>query len=268
MNRKFIEFIKKFIPEYFLVIVRAIFFPGRLVLLSPTYNNDGLATFHVVDFMHDERFINAIKDGKKYTENRQDDFRIYIGCALADHAQKLDGDFVECGVWLGVMSKSIINYIDFDSLKKKFWLFDTFQGIPKENMIENDGREFNFYDNKGLHGKNNIIDKEKIKIIDLVIEKFSKNNVEIVEGIVPEALEIAKNVKVAFLHIDMNNAYPEVEAIKFFWKKIVTSGVILLDDYAYSPEYKIQKESIDELGEKIGFSVITLPTGQGLIIKP
>ena len=74
--------------------------------------------------------------------------------------------------------------------------------------------------------------------------------------------------KICFLHVDLNNAKPEVEAIKFFWDKIVTSGIILLDDYAYSKQYHLQKQAIDKIGCTLNFSVITLPTGQGLIIKP
>jgi hypothetical protein len=47
----------------------------------------------------------------------------------------------------------------------------------------------------------------------------------------------------------------------------VTGGIVLLDDYAYSEEYAMQKKLIDELGHELAFAVITLPTGQGLIIK-
>ncbi|MDP6559490.1 MAG: hypothetical protein QF619_05130, partial [Candidatus Binatia bacterium] len=42
--------------------------------------------------------------------------------------------------------------------------------------------------------------------------------------------------KVSYLHIDMNNAFAEIEAIKFFWNKIINYGIILLDDYAYGEE--------------------------------
>jgi hypothetical protein len=48
----------------------------------------------------------------------------------------LPGDFVECGVNIGIFSLAICNYVNFNELDKTFWLFDTFEGIPKEQMSE------------------------------------------------------------------------------------------------------------------------------------
>ena len=47
----------------------------------------------------------------------------------------------------------------------------------------------------------------------------------------------------------------------------MTGGVILLDDYALSKQFALQKQMIDDLGRDLNFSVINLPTGQGLILK-
>ncbi len=42
---------------------------------------------------------------------------------------------------------------------------------------------------------------------------------------------------------------------------------MILDDYAYSESYRPQKEAFDALGLELGFSVFTMPTGQGIIVK-
>ena len=269
MKRKMNEIIKKIVPEYFLLIIRAVFFPKRLVVLTPTFNFDGLATVHEVDFMDDERFLNALQAGKQYTPNRDDYYRLYLGCALADHAAKLDGDFVECGVWLGTLSKTIITYVQFNDLNKKFYLIDTYEGIPKDRIIESDGRhEFIYGDTGVIEGQDgNKSISEKPRIIDLVKQKFKDDQVEIAQGIIPDIFTTLSIDKISFLHVDMNNAYPEVEAIRFFWDKLVTGGVILLDDYALSKQFALQKQMIDDLGRDLNFSVINLPTGQGLILK-
>jgi hypothetical protein len=65
----------------------------------------------------------------------------------------------------------------------------------------------------------------------------------------------------------MNNAFAEIEAIKFFWNKIINYGIILLDDYAYGEEFSEQKRSWDEFVKDKNHEILTLPTGQGLIIK-
>ena len=67
--------------------------------------------------------------------------------------------------------------------------------------------------------------------------------------------------------MDMNNAFAEMEAIKFFWDKIVNYGIVLLDDYATHDGFKEQKISWDKFAKDKNFEILTLPTGQGLIVK-
>ena len=65
----------------------------------------------------------------------------------------------------------------------------------------------------------------------------------------------------------MNNATPEVAALSYFWSRLVAGAPVLLDDYAYLG-YTPQKLAMDEFANSHGISVCSLPTGQGLIIKP
>ena len=65
----------------------------------------------------------------------------------------------------------------------------------------------------------------------------------------------------------MNNATAEIAAIEYLWSKLVSGGVVVLDDYAYGPEFMNQKNAWDKFAELNRFEIPTLPTGQGLIIK-
>ena len=56
------------------------------------------------------------------------------GATTAFHGSHLPGDFVECGVNTGWHSLAICEYVNFNSLGKKFYLFDTFCGLPPEQM--------------------------------------------------------------------------------------------------------------------------------------
>jgi len=72
---------------------------------------------------------------------------------------------------------------------------------------------------------------------------------------------------VSYLHIDMNSVMPEVAAIPHFWDRLVPVAVVLLDDYACRG-YKPQKRGMDEIAARIGVRILSLPTGQGLLLKP
>ena len=92
-------------------------------------------------------------------------------------------------------------------------------------------------------------------------------NAMVIQGGVPEILPEVPVDRVAFLHLDMNCAYPERAALEFFWTRLTPGAVVLFDDYSYcGSEY--QAESIDAATAKFGVSVLSLPTGQGLVIKP
>jgi hypothetical protein len=228
-----------------------------------SYADDGLATNHITDFMKDEKFINSYKLGKKTgaLNNHPGDihFRAYIACYCAKHATKVEGDFVECGVGKGIMSTIICNYLNFNNIKKNFFLIDTFDGIPiKNNLNKNEIKTAELL-NK-IHFNNNYYDH--------IVNNF-KNfpNVKIVQGEIPAILKNLNINKISFLHLDMNNGYAEIESIKFFFSKISIGGLILLDDYSYDEMFRDLKNCWDEYAKENNLSILTLPTGQGLIIK-
>ena len=86
------------------------------------------------------------------------------------------------------------------------------------------------------------------------------------QGTVPEVLDTVSFGNVAFLHLDMNCALPEKAALEFFWDRLSPGGMILLDDYAYFG-HESQTDAIDEVSTRLGFQILSLPTGQGLIVK-
>ena len=91
-------------------------------------------------------------------------------------------------------------------------------------------------------------------------------NVEIVQGIVPEVLSNFTIERVAFLHLDMNCAFPERAALEYFWPLMSPHGMVLFDDYAYFGHESLTR-AIDAAALSLGTEVLSLPTGQGLIIK-
>ena len=91
-------------------------------------------------------------------------------------------------------------------------------------------------------------------------------NARLIRGIVPQTLPEAGIEKVCYLSLDMNIAAPECAAIEFFWPKLVPGAIIVLDDYAWK-QHEEQMRALDEFAAKQGVPILTLPTGQGLIIK-
>jgi hypothetical protein len=250
--RKILESFRKILPLQIENLIVVLFYKGM------QYNEDGIITMHVPGFRKQRKFFEAKQIAKRETEYGGDiDWRLHTVLWAAEHCSDLEGDFIECGVDTGFLMRSVIEYVNFGNLKKNMYLMDTFEGIPQE-YVTDDEKKINYqtYNNK-YSGK-----------YDKVIRLFGKyNNVKIIKGKIPETLKKVKSNKIAFISIDLNNAYSEIEAMKYFWKRVVKGGIILLDDYAYSTSFNIQRREWDKLSKQLGFKILTLATGQGMIIK-
>jgi O-methyltransferase len=227
-----------------------------------TYSHDLLFTFHNADFLKDPLFIEAYKlgkdtDGGKLLNNYDIEWRIHVLCWAARHAAHLEGDFVDCGVHTGIFARAIVHFIDFPKTKKKYYLLDTFAGLdPRYSTEKEMGRNSRMkYDDRG-------------DVYSQVAKTFSGFNVEIIKGTVPETLPRVSAEKICFLSVDMNCVQPEIDALEFFWEKMVSGGIIVLDDYGYANSTNDQKAAHDAFAKSKGVMVLTLPTCQGLIIKP
>ncbi len=226
------------------------------------YNNDGLFTKHNCDFMSDP-FIQECFNIQANTNGEQHDphyWRTYIYLWAGKRQMALDGDFVECGVCKGGSARALIHYTDFGKCPKKFYLFDTYAGLLPSHVTEEE---------KALEALGQRPKYEYEPCIEQVKATFQPfRNVIIVQGAVPESLpNFPEEAKVSFISIDMNCVIPEIAAANFFWDKMVSGAIMLLDDYGWWGHI-MQKEGFDKFAHEKGVEVLSLPTGQGLIIKP
>jgi hypothetical protein len=220
-----------------------------------TYNMEGLITNSNSEFMKDSDFLKGYAGAmqQQYTPNLSG-WAVHVNQWAANLAKQLEGDFVECGVYRGRHAMSNMVYIDFKSLKnRKYYLFDTFCGLDEEFSSK---EELNSY--QGAYPD----------CYDFVVKSFREySNVVIIKGAVPSTLSKVDIKKVAYLSIDMNCILPEIETIKYFWPKLVSGGIVILDDYA-QPGHEKQKKAMDNFATSTGVKILSLPTGQGMIIKP
>ncbi len=222
------------------------------------YNEAGLTTKRYCPFLEDSLFNESYEKAKKTNTWKYSDvrYRVYNACWAAKQVADLDGDYVECGVSNGGLSLAVMNYIGFDRMKdKRFYLVDTFCGIAEELLTEEEI-------NKGLRERYRY--EECYESVKKRFEGF--DNVDVVRGIVPDILPEVKSEKVCYLSIDMNNMKPEIEALHFFWDKLVPGAIVVLDDYAWHG-HEVQRKAFDSFAQDFNIEILCLPTGQGLIVK-
>lgn len=228
------------------------------------YDQDGLRTTHNHEFMHDQDFLRAYARGVQAVGlDYQWHWRVHVGLYAARTAAHLPGDFVECGVNRGFMSSAIMELLDWNQTGRMFFLLDTFAGID-ERYISPDEKQ------QGMMERNERDIKSGFYTFDIddVRRNFAQwPNTKIIVGPIPETLQEISSQKFAFVHLDLNCSPPEVAALDWLWDRIVPGGIVLLDDYAYTG-YRSQKLGMDGFARARGVSVLSLPTGQGMIVKP
>jgi len=228
------------------------------------YTGDGLTVeSRILDALHSDRFASAYSAGIQtpHKIGGGDDLRIhwrvYTCLWAAEHALSLPGDFVECGVNTGIISRAICDYVNFASVPKQFFLFDTFKGIP-ESQAAPDEREH-------VRSKNARIYRDCYEDTRRTFAPFP--NVRLVRGMVPDTLATQPIEQVSYLSVDMNLVFPEIAALEFFWERLVPGGIVVLDDYAFAG-HRPQHEAVDAFAVRRNVPVYSSPTGQGLILRP
>ncbi|MEL6217692.1 MAG: TylF/MycF/NovP-related O-methyltransferase [Pseudomonadota bacterium] len=220
------------------------------------FHEDRLATWNQTAFLEDPEFQAALSRGEQASPRHPKiRWRLHVVLWAAKQAARLPGNFAECGVNTGFLMTAVMHHLNWNSLGKHAWLFDTFEGLDPALVTSEEATD----------GRLSLY---KDTIIDAVKRSFAEyEQVHFVQGSVPASLEGADTGPIAFLSIDMNNAAPEIAAFRHFWPQMVPGGYVVLDDYNYEG-YPVQHRAFDALADELGFEILSLPTGQGLIQKP
>ncbi|RAK59964.1 class I SAM-dependent methyltransferase [Phenylobacterium hankyongense] len=211
------------------------------------FASDGLVAYwRNLGFLDDEAFVAAHKRNAVEGHEKGIIWRTATLVWAARQALKLDGDFVECGCYKGVSARIVAETVDLASTGKRFFLYDLFEhdeAMPHHAMPE--------------HGPD---------LYQRTLERFADMpNVVVTKGLIPDTLANAPD-KIAFMHIDMNNARGEIAALEHLFDRMPPGGVLVLDDYGQLG-YRDQFDAENAWFAARGYHVLESPTGQGLVIK-
>lgn len=213
------------------------------------YAGDNLFTYHRnLGFLDDEPFMKAFAKHANTEIERAVLWRMSTILWGVRHGLRLEGDFVECACYKGTTVRVVCDAVDFGKYPDRhYYLYDLFDhdpSLPHHAMPEHSKQLF----------------------ADVKARFGGFENVTVTQGKVPDVLaDVAPN-KIAFMHLDMNNADAEIGALEVLFDRMVPGAVLILDDYGWLG-YRAQKLAEDPWLAKYGYRVLEMPTGQGLLIK-
>jgi O-methyltransferase len=213
------------------------------------YTGDNLFTYgRNLGFLDDEKFMSAFN---KHTTSEIEKALLWRLATVtwgAFNGMRLDGDFVEIACYKGTTARIVCDYLDLAAHpKRRYYLYDLFEhdtSMEHHSMPE--------------HGQS---------LYQQVKHRFNDApNVIVTQGKVPDILTDVAPQKIAFIHLDLNNADAEIGALEVLFDRMVPGAVMVLDDYGWLG-YREQKLAEDPWLAKRGYRVLELPTGQGLLVK-
>ncbi len=216
---------------------------------------DGLATWlKILPFAEDDRFHELAEKHAELLPLPNWHWNLNTALWAVQQVRDVPGDLVELGVFRGHTTLFCAEYVDFQTWPKTWWLYDTFDGIPEDQM------------SPGWGPLNQDAYKGTFSYAE-VAERFRPfSNIQVIQGRVPDVLAQGAPDVIAFMHIDMNNAPAEIGALDVPFDRLSVGGVILFDDYCWEnahTQHKAEKAWFQDRGLKI----LGLPTGQGLFVK-
>lgn len=153
---------------------------------------------------------------------------------LVNQALKVEGDVAELGVYRGKLSCLLADKLKLFT-EKKLWLFDTFTGFDKRDLVGIDcGKYENFTDTS----ENFVVNR--IENVGL-----TKDRIVVRKGYFPHTSYDMNNSKFCFISIDFDLSEPTKEALRIMWSYLSEGGIMIVHDYN-NYYYNGVKKSVDD----------------------
>jgi len=182
--------------------------------------------------------------------------------------KNIPGDLVECGVYMGGNIALSIGEMKRLNINRSFWAYDTFSGVPKNELIDNDTHilmnhegsgdsiESRYVDDKWCYCdfdevKQNVLEhtrhQTEYKYNSEEIKDVVNEKVIYVKGSVIDTIPETLPEQISFIRLDMDIAAPTKHTLEHIWDLIPVGGVIHIDDYnMFSGVHKVVDEFFDD----------------------
>jgi len=135
------------------------------------------------------------------------------------------GSMAELGVYKGGTAKLIATVVP----DKTLYLFDTFSGMPDEQSI--DKHKAGDFDDTSIEAVSHLLN--------------DRQNIVFRQGYFPTTTQGLEGERFSFVHIDGDLYQSTLDALEFFYPRMVSGGIMIFDDYEW-PHCPGVKKAMDE----------------------
>jgi O-methyltransferase len=189
--------------------------------------------------------LDQIRKIKRETKMILDDNEAYQISMAVKSTEKVQGDLAEVGVFMGGSAKLICQ----SNGGKPLHLFDTFEGIPKVEEIDQPA----FYEGQFTASMEEV--KSYLK---------DHENIYFYKGCFPATAKPVENRRFSFVHLDVDTYESTLACLQFFYPRLNQGGILLSHDYI---NHQGVKKAFDEFFEEKPEPIVEMSGTQCLIVK-
>jgi len=171
--------------------------------------------------------------------------------SLARQALKLQGDFVEAGVYQGGTARLLRRLIESSPNRRCLHLFDTFLGMPATNS-EHDHHQAGDFSNTSTEAVSSFVGRE--------------GWIAYHKGLILQTFKGLESARVALSHIDVDIYQSVLDCCQFLYPRTVPGGFLLFDDYGF-PSCPGARAAVDEFFRDKPEIPLVLHSGQAVVFK-
>lgn len=177
--------------------------------------------------------------------------------------QQPDGDFAECGCWKGHSTYIIASILSEHGFANEFHVFDSFEGGLSEKHPQ-DKNKLREETRKDISKQKQVFSSTRDEVQQTLVEfPF----VKLYEGWIPNRFDEVGARQFCFVHVDVDLYQPTLDCLEFFYPRLFSGGVIVVDDYGYSA-FPGAKRAVDEFLEQNDHKMFyEVPIGGAFFIK-
>jgi O-methyltransferase len=218
-----------------------------LVKPDPRLVVDGLPA----DF--DKSTVDTYKKVKPYTMTTPE--RIASLCNAVEYLgdNKIEGDFVECGVWRGGSTMAAVDtLIKKGDTKREIYLYDTYEGMSEpteaDKVITGTAAEV-MMEQSDKNDPTSVWCYSALEEVQKNVGslKYPEGKVHFIKGKVEDSIPVTLPGRIALLRLDTDWYESTAHELEHLYPLLVPGGVIIIDDYGH---WEGARKAVDEYIEK------------------
>ena len=170
---------------------------------------------------------------------------------LAKVAAVIPGDIAEAGCFNGGTAYAMAQSLNRIGVKRQIHLFDSFAGLSKPESVDG-----------GFWKKHDLACD--LKTVEKNLNAF--DNICYWPGWIPCRYAEVASHRFSLVHIDVDLFQPTLDSLEFFYPRVTTGGLIVLDDYGFVTCPGATEAADAFFADKPEF-IMNLSSGGALIIK-